>query len=151
IKGTDKYMTRNQAAGRLKSWGNYINIITGLQDDIIEIRKTMVYNRGLKAVKTDIIPNNSNVSKPMENIAVKNIDVYEEEISEIENQIKAVKKNKEDIDKFVDSLEDIEQRLLRFRYIRKKSWNAISMKIHLSDRQCYRVHNKILDKLTTYL
>ncbi|MCD7905189.1 MAG: hypothetical protein LUG24_06370 [Clostridiales bacterium] len=143
-------MTREQAVNRLKSWGNYITIITGLQEDIIEIRKTIEYNRGVRALKLDGIPHGSVPSKPTEDKAVKNIDCYEEEISEIENQIRAVKGNKEEIDKFAEELDETEKSLLRYRYMRRKNWDAISMRIHLSDRQCYRVHNKILRRLISY-
>ncbi|MCD8090934.1 MAG: hypothetical protein LUD81_10035 [Clostridiales bacterium] len=143
-------MTRAEAVGRLKTWGNYLNIITGLDEDIREIRKAIEYNRGVRALALKNVPSSKNISKPTENTAIKNIDDCENEIQEIENQIKAVKKNKEEIDNFITTLELTEQRLLRVRYVRKKSWEAVSMKIHLSNRQCYRVHNKILKIMSDY-
>ncbi len=143
-------MTREQAVTGFKNWGNYLNIVTGLDEDIREIRKTIEYNRGVRALSLKEAPSSKKTAKPTEDTAVKNIDCYESEIKDIENQIKALTENKKNIDKFITTLDPTEQRLLRVRYVRKKSWEAVSMKIHLSSRQCYRVHNRLLEMLSDY-
>lgn len=49
------------------------------------------------------------------------------------------------IEEFINSIEDPENRMIfRYRYIELKSWNEISILIHISRSAIFERHNKIL-------
>ncbi|MCC8015329.1 MAG: hypothetical protein LIO87_09045 [Eubacterium sp.] len=138
-------MTRQEAVRRLKNWGGYIQIINGIEEEIREMRLNIEHNRSLRAVSLDGMPKGSGIHKPTEETAVKNITLLQEDIAAAEDRIRAERDRKAEVDSFVESLDRLEQKILRLRYIKKKTWQYISMNVYLSLRQCYRVHNKILE------
>ena len=143
-------MTREDAVTRLKNWGNFMTLVTELDEEIRDLRRSIEYNRNVKAARIDGMPKNKSIKKPTEETAIKNIEKLETEIKCIENQIVNLKINKDETEEFLNTLEAIENKLIRMRYVRKKNWQAVSLQIYLSIRQCYRVHNKILDKMCKY-
>lgn len=143
-------MTKNEAINRLKDWGGYIGIISGIEEEIREMKLMIEYNRSLKGLSFDGMPKAAAVKKPTEAAAIKNIAVIEQEIKAARERIKHEEEKKAETDSFVESLDQTEQRILRLRYIKKKTWQSISMRIYLSLRQCYRVHGRILDKMCRY-
>ena len=143
-------MTREDAVIILRNWGSCRTIIIELEEDIRDLRRKIEYGRSISSRRLDTVPIEGRISKPTEEKAIKNIDRYEEEIRETEEKIKRLMYNKELVDDFINSLEITEQRLINMRYSKRKNWQAVSMKIYLSIRQCYRVHNKILDRMCLY-
>lgn len=51
------------------------------------------------------------------------------------------------IEQAIDSLEPVERDLLRYRYIDGMEWHQVANKIHYSQQQTYRLHEKALKKL----
>lgn len=51
-----------------------------------------------------------------------------------------------EIEKEIDSLESIERRIIRFRYIDGLSWKKISKLVGYSVSQLHRIHNKIIER-----
>lgn len=133
-----------------KCWGDFVRITSRLNDDILEIKRLIGYNRQVRAMTYDGVPGSSDISKPTEETAIKNIEVYEAEIRELEKRIGEVRKNKDLVDEFLLTLDTYDRRLISLRYLRRKSWENISMNIYMSVRQCYRIHNKILAALGEY-
>ncbi len=142
-------MNKEDCVRMFKSWGDFVRITSRLNDDILEIRRLIGYNRQLKAMSYNEM-SSSDISKPTENIAIKNIEVYEAEIKDLEMRIRNIKQNKEFVDGFLLTLDTFDRRLISLRYLRKKGWDNISMNVYMSVRQCYRVHNKIIKALGEY-
>ncbi|MCC8014167.1 MAG: hypothetical protein LIO87_03145 [Eubacterium sp.] len=138
-------MNRKEAERRLRNWADYIKIIAGIEEEIREIRLKIEHNRSLKGVSFDGMPKDSGIHKPTEEAAVKNVAVFEEEIRLAEERIRAERDRKAEVDSFIESLDSLEQKIVRLRYVKKKSWEYIAMNVYISPRTCFRRHNKILD------
>mgnify|MGYP003371899694 CR=1 FL=1 len=51
------------------------------------------------------------------------------------------------VDDIINSLEDYQKDIIRFRYIYKNSWQAIALKAHISVRQCFNIKNLVINKI----
>ena len=132
----------------LKSWACH--------EHINEINRIKILNtelKGLKALKEErklAQLKGESVSDHVEKIALK-IAQVEEEINFLEKRLSLLKHEKELVDNFMTSLDSTEYDLIVYRYKKRKNWQAVSMGIYLSIRQCFRKHNKIINDLLKYM
>lgn len=52
-----------------------------------------------------------------------------------------------EIEQRIEQLEPVERMLIRYRYFDGMKWEAVCRRINYSDRQTFRLHDKIIKKL----
>lgn len=142
-------MYREESVKRLKDWGNYNGISSRINDDINEFKELIKKGRELSAVRYDKHNTKTGISKPTEGAAIRN-GIYEEEIKALEKKLEELNENRQLVESFLDTLDVYDRRMISLRYLRKKSWDYISMNTYLSVRQCFRKHNRILTRFDEF-
>lgn len=138
--------SRSKAEMILKNWGRYVYLAAGLDEEINDLRYRIRRRTAPNAATYDREVKVTDIQKPTER-AVTDIEELENCIKNFEKRLSELKANKEIADYFLNTLEATERLLIEMRYRRGKAWQAISKKIYLSTRQCFRIRNKILDRL----
>lgn len=121
---------RKKGENYLKNWGKSILDIENLQIEINRIKKNSdVFSNIQIENKEDIINVYNNIiNEKLLNLKQK---IYEYKI----------------VDDIINSLEDYQKDIMRFRYIYKNSWQAIALKAHISVRQCFNIKNLVINKI----
>lgn len=107
--------------------------------------------KDMKGIYYNGMPKTKNVTSLVENSVIKTLNLYDETIKNITNEINKRIEDKLYLDRFILRLSDEEQELLKIRYIEECGWDYIPMKIHISRKQCFRIHDKILEKMKDML
>ena len=77
----------------------------------------------------------------------------EERIESVQAEINQLEYNKALIDKVIKILDPIELQLIQQRYFSKprNTWTNIKYTLGLSDDRCYKLRNKVINKVIKYL
>lgn len=125
---------------KLHNWANTTKMISLQNTELTHLRAIC---REAEASKR-LIPE----GKPA--AACKNvIEACQNRIEQIDRTIKKYRDDKISMDNVVDNLDYTEQIIIRQRYMYNKGWDCILayLPVPLSTRQCYRIHNEILEKI----
>lgn len=134
---------RGQMKLKLWNWGGALDLCRRKHE---EIRKM---NRMLDDAKrlAQAVPITEEVQKEY-NIAFEKIVMqYQQEIKNIQATIEEVLTKKNSMDKMIARLDTEEQEFLHLRYEKGYGYDYISLKIHMSRAQCFRLNEKALEKL----
>nr|WP_317356810.1 hypothetical protein [uncultured Tyzzerella sp.] len=121
---------RKKGENYLKNWGKSILDIENLQIEINRIKKNNDVFANIQIENKDEIVNvyNNIINEKLLNLKQK---IYEYKL----------------VDDIINSLEDYQKDIIRFRYIYKNSWQAIALKAHISVRQCFNIKNLVINKI----
>ncbi len=121
---------RKKGENYLKNWGKSILDIENLQIEINRIKKNNDVFATIQIENKDEIVNvyNNIINEKLLNLKQK---IYEYKL----------------VDDIINSLEDYQKDIIRFRYIYKNSWQAIALKAHISVRQCFNIKNLVINKI----
>lgn len=72
---------------------------------------------------------------------------YQRLMTEYGRLYRAIWEEQMDIERRIAHLEPVERMIIRLRYFDGLEWEAIFPRIHYSQRQTFRIHKGILDKL----
>ncbi len=87
------------------------------------------------------------VADPTLRAVEKIIDQCQERAHNILARIQALMAERAQVDKLLEELDPIEQRIVRMRLIQRKGWIPISVTIRLCERQCQRICQKAVEKM----
>lgn len=118
----------------LKKWGKGLYNIEKLQNEINDIKK-------VRDVLLDIkLQNKEEIVK-----------AYNEVINEKFEYLKSVISEYKFVNDLVEDLEKYQKDAIRYRYIYKKSWQDISLRTHISLRNCFCIKNMLINKIVEQL
>lgn len=134
---------------------DYANIsysIQKLNRELNEIitGKNETYNT-LKAAKMSGIPHGTDISNQVLDAVEKLIDRYLDRVKEITYQINKLMDLQQQVDSIMyqpDLLTIEERRIVDLRYIKQYQWYRIPSVMKYSRAQCFRIHEKALEKIS---
>lgn len=131
----------------LRIWGNYEEICKEKEERIEELKRLCLESREIKATKISEVPKigfKTYQDSITENLAIKNIEIYEKAIKRLEREIRDVIDVVALINYWISFLKPEEIKLIKLRYREGFSWDYIPEIIHRSRMQCFRIHNNII-------
>ncbi len=131
----------------LSVWGNAEEICKEKRERVFELRKLCDDAGEINGIKISDMPKQKKISSHVENSVIKTIDVYEKTIFKLEQDIKRILQTKAYIDSVISFFESDEKKIITLRYHEGLSWDYIPEIIHKSRMQCFRIHNKVIEKL----
>lgn len=136
---------------QLRQWGEALDQCREKIERAEDLRRLCDETRDLKSIRYSVMPKTSSIDSHVEKIVIKTIDVYEKAIDEIESEIENIMEMKAHVDGAVNLLENEEQKIIYLRYRDGLSWDYIPDIIHKSRMQCFRIHNRVIDKMCNML
>ncbi len=136
-------MDRKQAARCFYEWGSYTMLLTGLNEELLKIKREIERGTLLIEDALAILPQNTahpSLTPPGRGA-----------LTALYSKIDLLNLNHSNVSNYLLTLDYYDRRLITLRYARHKSWDAIAYAVHLSDRQCFRVHNRLLNGYINYL
>lgn len=137
----------NKIKQLLNIWGKAEKICREKTERVYELKKLCKETGDIRSKELNGLPCSKTMSSHIENSVIKTIDVYEKTIARLEHDITEVLSIKANIDSWVSFLEHDEQKILTLRYRDGLSWDYIPDIIHKSRMQCFRIHNKVINKI----
>lgn len=131
-------------------WGNHKEICKEKKRRIKELEQLRQETREARAIKISNMPklNSKNYKNSItEDLAIKNIEIYENAIKRLENEITEILEITAIIDCWISFLTPDEAELITLRYKDGYNWDYIPEIVHKSRMQCFRIHNKIIKNL----
>lgn len=147
-------MDREDVKLKLKKWGECIELCKANIERIQYIKELCEETRTVSAINYERQIGGGSKNTPISTVeksVIKTIDVYQKSINEIEEEIENLMRFKTFVDKAITILESDERKIIYLRYDKGLSWDSIPRVIHKSRMQCFRIHNKVLDKLSEVL
>ncbi len=134
---------RGQMKLTLWNWGGALDVCKRKHE---EIRKL---NRILEDAKklANEVPIVKNGQEEYQAAMEKLPQEYIQELQSIQIMIEQILKEKNRVDKMIVKLNTEEQEFLHLRYEKGYGYDYISLKIHMSRAQCFRLNEKALDRL----
>ena len=132
----------------LNLWGKAIQICEERNERIEELKQLCKDTGDIQSLRPKETPSKRNFSSRIENSVIKTIEIYEKTILKLENDVEETLRIKASIDSWISFQEREEQQILTLRYRDGLSWDYIPDMVHRSRMQCFRIHNKALDKLS---
>lgn len=137
---------RGNMKKQLLNWGGSLDLCKRKQDEIRKINRILEDGRNL-LIEIPL----ENGTYEVCNVSIdKMTKIYEKEIQRIQTCMEQRLKEKRHMDELIDNLECDEQEFLYLRYRKGFGYDYISLKIHMSRAQCFRVHDRALDKLIIF-
>lgn len=131
---------RKQGEKYIVCWAEGRKSIEKIQKDINTIKKSIQDGDNLNIDGINIYDVNYSESK--ETIDTY-IDILEEKELELKNKIRSCKI----VDDVINRLEEYQKDVIKFRYIEKNSWEAVSLKSHISVRHCFNIKNFVIENI----
>lgn len=98
-----------------------------------------------KTTRFDKIPGSTHdAGSPTERLAVKHIDLVER----YQRKLEDLRAEALQIEDAIETLEPIEQMLMRYRYLDGMTWEEVAVAISYSWMQMHRIHSRALTKLS---
>lgn len=132
----------------LSIWGNADEICREKSERVFELRRLCREAGEINGVRISDMPKAKGTSSHVENSVIRTIDVYEKTILRLEQEIKNVLQTKAYIDSVMSFFESDEKKIITLRYREGLSWDYIPEIIHKSRMQCFRIHNRVIERLT---
>ena len=129
---------------------NYTYIIfkiNAVNEEIAELANTIDSQRDLKAKQLSGMPKGSDISDTVATAVEKIIDVYNNEYYRLENELKNLINQKVEIEKLLNSLDELEKKVIDYKYFKKYKWWMVANEIGYSESDTKRRCRKILEKL----
>ncbi len=130
----------------LRRWGGVVDYCKELTIRIKELEKICADSSYSVGISYDYIRTNVQISSRVENTVIKTIMIYEKQMEEYEKEIENALKEKSIIDYVMSTLENDEQKVIILRYKEGLSWDNIPDIIHKSRKQCFRIHDRAIEK-----
>lgn len=132
----------------LKRWGEAFERIKEIRERIEELDTLCRESGDIAGISYDTIKiSGGQAASKVERAVMKTIMVYEAEMDELESEIEDILYKKTVIDKFLSKMENDEKKILSLRYRSGLCWDNIPDIVHRSRKQCFRIHDKALEKL----
>lgn len=131
----------------LKRWGTIIEECRNKQREIEKLKALCRDARDISGIKMDGMPKGNKKMSRVENAVIDTICMYEDNIERLNKEIQELIAKKEKMDGIISELGLVEQRIMRMRYIEKKSWDYINVMTGYSRRQCFRIHDEGIGEL----
>ena len=131
----------------LKRWGTIIEECRNKQREIEKLKALCKDAREISGIKIDDMPKVNQKKSRVENAVIETICMYEENIERLNKDIQKLISKKEKMDGIIGELGLVEQRIMRMRYVEKKSWDYINVMTGYSRRQCFRIHDEGIGEL----
>lgn len=133
---------RGKMKKRLLEWGGALELCKRKHEEIRKINHMIADVKGL-TVKRPLRVVSEHEHPVLESV----IDYYTQEIRRITEQIGEIMAEKQKMESLLEGLTAEEQEFIFLRYEKGYGYDYISLKIHMSRAQCFRVNDKALDKL----
>lgn len=133
-------MTKDELKKKLHS---YTDLAAEREQISLELEKVEAIMEGPKGTNWDGMPHGSNTSDPIVSVVALHISLqkrYKAKLAELA----AAQAWIEDM---IDSLEPMERKLFRHRYIEGLTWEEVCVAIGYSWRQTHNIHGAALDKI----
>lgn len=130
----------------LNIWGHAEKICREKNERVTELKRLCRETGDIQCFRISGMPASKGALSHIENSVIKTIDVYEKSILRLEEEIKEILSIKALIDSFIAFLEHDEKKIITLRYRDGLSWDYIPDIVHKSRMQCFRIHNKVIDK-----
>ena len=133
---------RGKMKKRLLEWGGSLELCRRKHEEIRKINRMIADVKILEGERPlrVMIENEHNVLEDV-------IAQYAQEIRRITEHIGEIMTEKQKVDKMMEALTAEEQHFIFLRYEKGYGYDYISLKIHMSRAQCFRVNDRALDKL----
>lgn len=121
---------------KLIAWGTAVDVCREKQFEIAKVKTLCEEMRSL--------------SDEIENLDV-SVDIvlnaYQKAIEELCKDLEECLSEKMYMEKYIRFLDSRQQKILRLRYQDGFAWDYIPMRIGISRKQCFRIHNEAVEKL----
>lgn len=129
----------------VKRWSSILELCKVKQRELSEIRMLCEDKLNISAISYDGLPKSRKIHSPVENAVIYTLEAYQRRMEEISKEIEALLIEKARLDAIIQLLPQREFRLLKMRYLDKRSWHYIAIMLGYSERQCHRIHTGALD------
>ncbi|MBP2027422.1 RinA family phage transcriptional activator [Acetoanaerobium pronyense] len=106
------------------------------------------YETSVTAQLTEAISGNRSISNKTEQAVIKISEIYDHKANLIKNKINILLKNQYLIEESLERLEHDQKKIIELRYFQRYKWEIISKKLKYSISNCYKLHDKALNKLS---
>ena len=129
---------------------NYTYIIfkiDSINEEIRDLASNIESQRDVKSKQLTAMPKGYEKSDPVAIAVEKIIDVYSSEYSRLENELKILLNQKSETEKLLNSLDELEKKVIEYKYFKKYKWWMVANAIGYSESDTKRRCRKILEKM----
>lgn len=129
---------------------NYTYIIfkiNAVNEEISDLASTIEAQRDVKSKQLTGMPTGYEKSDPVARAVEKIIDVYSSEYSRLENELKNLLSQKSEVEELLNSLDELEKKVIEYKYFKKYKWWMVANAIGYSESDTKRRCRKILEKI----
>ena len=113
------------------------------QQIALELKKMEEFLGVPKGTSWDGMPKAPGVGDPVFGVVSQHLALQER----YQRQLEKLANAQAEIEDLIESLEPLERKLMRHRYIEGLGWEAVCVAMNYSWRQTHRIHSTILDKI----
>lgn len=126
-----------------KQLAEYLDVKKEYAQVLEKLREVEAVMTSPRAQKLDGMPRGGSGGDPMSSIVAQHIALEEK----YQQQLGRLAAAQEAVENMIESLEPVERRLMRHRYIDGLSWERVCVAMSYSWRQTHNIHSAALDKL----
>ncbi len=137
----------SQVKKKLLNYTYIIFKINAVNEEISDLASTIESQRDVKARQLTGMPKGYGKSDTVATAVERIIDVYSSEYSRLENELKNLIKQKLEVEEMLNSLDELEKKVLEYKYFKKYKWWMVANEIGYSESDTKRRCRKILEKI----
>lgn len=136
-----------QVKKKLVNYTYIIFKIDAVNEEIRDLASTIESQRDVKSKQLTGMPTGYGKSDSVAAAVEKIIDVYSTEYSRLEKELKSLLNQKLEVEKLLNSLDELEKKVIEYKYFKKYKWWMVANAIGYSESDTKRRCRKILEKI----
>ena len=146
---------RRTVRERLREWGATSARIRRLERDIREYEAYVLDAR--ETLRSPIItdmPRSRGIPRDMTDIVAevqRREQLYADKVRELRLTIEEIFQRQREVDRIVDRLSETQQRVLRERYVERRSWQIIAIRLSYDERWVRSIEERAVDAIARKL
>lgn len=134
-------MTEKELKRVLSGYPYFLEEIRDCNERICGLSTEVVAERDVSSVLQDGIPRNrSAISDPTYRSVERILEKYLKEVERLEIRKAELFDRKSSVERFMETLQFEERRILELRYFKKYHWGMVASTMKYSERQCHNTH-----------
>lgn len=139
---------RNFVKEKLYTWANYIDKLNSKKLELQKLQNLIKNMGDISAVSYNFMPKKDNKKHSyIEDTVIDSIEKCDLILKKINSDIDCILREKVEMDNIINTLTEIEKKVIIMRYVKNYEWNFIPQRVYISRTRCFDIHNSAFNKI----